>query len=69
MQCFVTGHLPTAGHLPSAPNNGYGPSERNPVRTKASFDLMGHMFSFCWADPPITATADICHGYVEGLEI
>jgi len=26
-----------------------GPSERNPVRTKASFDLMGHMFSFCWA--------------------
>ena len=27
---------------------GVGPSERNPVRTKASFDLMGHMFSSCW---------------------
>ena len=27
---------------------GVGPSERNPVRTKASFDLTGHMFSFRW---------------------
>ena len=33
--------------------NGVGPSERNPVRTKASFDLMGHMFSFCWAFVPM----------------
>ena len=24
-----------------------------PVRTKASFDLMGHMFSFCWAFVPM----------------
>ena len=30
-----------------------GPSERNPVRTKASFDLTGHMFSFCWAFVPM----------------
>ena len=30
-----------------------GPSERNPVRRKASFDLMGHMFSFCWAFVPM----------------
>jgi len=25
------------------------PTRGRPVRTKASFDLMGHMFSFCWA--------------------
>jgi len=27
--------------------NGVVPSERNPVRTKAVFDLMEHRFSFC----------------------
>jgi len=26
---------------------GVVPSERNPVRTKAVFDLMEHRFSFC----------------------
>ena len=36
-----------------APPNGVGPPERNPVRTRASFDLMGHMFSFCWAFVPM----------------
>ena len=27
--------------------------EQNPVRTKDPFDLMGHMFSFCWAFVPM----------------
>jgi len=34
-------------------DRGVGPSERNPVRTKASFDLMRHMFSFCWTFVPM----------------
>jgi len=30
-----------------SPQDGVVPSERNPVRTKAVFDLMEHRFSFC----------------------
>ena len=40
-------------YLPHLYLVGVGPSERNPVRTKASFDLMGRMFSFCWAFVPM----------------